>query len=100
MDGTFVITGVGRLGGVFAQERSATGDCVIGTVGKSDGMADFPALAPAQAGGRLLEVIDGDAVVAVVGEVVQRTGALEALMSGSALLKRPRPHRVRPGGSR
>ncbi|MDX3097960.1 oxidoreductase [Streptomyces sp. ME01-24h] len=84
MHRTFFITAVGSgLGRAFAQEALAAGHRVIGTVRKPEQTAEFEALAPGRATGRLLDVTDDDAVVAVVDEVERSIGPIEVLISNA-----------------
>jgi NAD(P)-dependent dehydrogenase (short-subunit alcohol dehydrogenase family) len=81
---TFFITAVGSgLGRAFAEEALAAGPRVIGTVRKPEQTAEFEALAPGRATGRLLDVTDDDAVVAVVDEVERSIGPIEVLISNA-----------------
>ncbi|MFI8181249.1 oxidoreductase [Actinacidiphila glaucinigra] len=84
MHRTFFITAVGSgLGRAFAQEALAAGHRVIGTVRRPDQVAEFEALAPGRATGRVLDVTDEDAVVAVVDEAERNAGPIEVLISNA-----------------
>ncbi|MFB7287701.1 oxidoreductase [Actinacidiphila glaucinigra] len=84
MHRTFFITAVGSgLGRAFAQEALAAGHRVIGTVRRPDQVAEFEALAPGRATGRVLDVTDEDAVVAVVDEAERNVGPIEVLISNA-----------------
>jgi NAD(P)-dependent dehydrogenase (short-subunit alcohol dehydrogenase family) len=84
MNRTFFITAVGSgLGRAFAQEALAAGHRVVGTVRKPDQIAEFEALAPGRAHGRLLDVTDEDAVIAVVEDIERNTGPIEVLISNA-----------------
>ncbi|MEU1619571.1 oxidoreductase [Streptomyces sp. NPDC005722] len=84
MHRTFFITAVGSgLGRAFAEEALAAGHRVIGTVRKAEQAAEFEALAPGRAVGRVLDVTDEDAVVAVVDEVERTVGPVEVLISNA-----------------
>ncbi|MFF7212645.1 oxidoreductase [Streptomyces sp. NPDC008238] len=84
MHRTFFITAVGSgLGRAFAEEALAAGHRVIGTVRKAEQAAAFEALAPGRAVGRVLDVTDEDAVVAVVDEVERTVGPVEVLISNA-----------------
>jgi NAD(P)-dependent dehydrogenase (short-subunit alcohol dehydrogenase family) len=84
MSKTFLITGVGGgLGRAFAEEALAAGHLVAGTVRKPDQIAEFQALAPGRATGLLLEVTDDTAVTRVVGEVEDRVGPVDVLISNA-----------------
>ncbi|MGW3247890.1 oxidoreductase [Streptomyces sp. NPDC001070] len=84
MNRTFFITAVGSgLGRAFAQEALAAGHRVVGTVRKPEQIAEFEALAPGRAHGRLLDVTDEDAVIAVVDDVERNIGPVEVLISNA-----------------
>lgn len=84
MHRTFFITAVGSgLGRAFAQEALAAGHRVIGTVRRPDQVAEFEALALGRATGRVLDVTDEDAVVAVVDEAERNAGPIEVLISNA-----------------
>jgi NAD(P)-dependent dehydrogenase (short-subunit alcohol dehydrogenase family) len=84
MGKTFLITGVSSgLGRAFAQEALTAGHRVIGTVRKPDQIAQFEALAPGLAAGRVLDVTDDAGVVALVDSVEQEIGPIDVLVSNA-----------------
>jgi NAD(P)-dependent dehydrogenase (short-subunit alcohol dehydrogenase family) len=81
---TFFITGVSSgLGRALATEALAAGHRVVGTVRSEAARAEFEALAPGQSFGRVLEVTDDAAVLAVVAEVEARIGPIDVLVNNA-----------------
>jgi NAD(P)-dependent dehydrogenase (short-subunit alcohol dehydrogenase family) len=81
---TFFITGVSSgLGRALATEALAVGHRVVGTVRSEAARAEFEALAPGRSFGRVLEVTDDAAVLAVVAEVEARIGPIDVLVNNA-----------------
>ncbi|WP_432937035.1 oxidoreductase [Kribbella sp. CA-253562] len=80
----FLITGVSSgLGRAFAEGALAAGHTVIGTVRKPADAEAFTALHPARAHGRLLDVTDDAAVFALVEEVENEVGPIDAVIANA-----------------
>ncbi|WP_426231671.1 oxidoreductase [Pararhizobium sp. DWP3-4] len=81
---TFFITGVSSgFGRAFANAALAAGHRVVGTVRKEEALAEFEALAPGQAFGKLLDVTDEPSVLRVVAEVESEIGAIDVLINNA-----------------
>ncbi|MFH8469128.1 oxidoreductase [Streptomyces sp. NPDC017991] len=80
----FLITGVSSgLGRAFATAALDAGHTVIGTVRKDADVDAFTALHPKRAHGRLLDVTDDSAVLALAGEVEQSVGPVDVLIANA-----------------
>ena len=81
---TFFITGVSSgLGRALATEALAVGHRVVGTVRSEAARTEFEALVPGRSFGRVLEVTDDAAVLAVVAEVEARIGPIDVLVNNA-----------------
>jgi NAD(P)-dependent dehydrogenase (short-subunit alcohol dehydrogenase family) len=77
---TGVSTGLGRA---IAEQALRAGHQVIGTVRQSQQLAEFEALAPSLAHGRLLDVTDTAAIAPLVEEVEANIGAIDVLINNA-----------------
>jgi NAD(P)-dependent dehydrogenase (short-subunit alcohol dehydrogenase family) len=81
---TFFITGASSgLGRALATEALAVGHRVVGTARSETARTEFEALAPGRSFGRVLEVTDDAAVLAVVAEVEARIGPIDVLVNNA-----------------
>jgi NAD(P)-dependent dehydrogenase (short-subunit alcohol dehydrogenase family) len=79
-----LITGVSTgLGRAFAEALLEAGYTVVGTVRKAEAAAEFEALRPGDAYGRVLDVRDGLAVTQTVDEVESAIGPVYALINNA-----------------
>jgi NAD(P)-dependent dehydrogenase (short-subunit alcohol dehydrogenase family) len=79
-----LITGVSTgLGRAFAEALLEAGYTVVGTVRKPEAAAEFEALHPGRAFGRVLDVRDGLAVKQTVDEVESAIGPVYALINNA-----------------
>ena len=81
---TFFITGVSSgFGLALAREALATGHNVAGTLRSEKACADFDALRPGQAFGKVLDVTDTIAIPRVVAEVESQIGPIDVLVNNA-----------------
>jgi NAD(P)-dependent dehydrogenase (short-subunit alcohol dehydrogenase family) len=85
---TFLITGVSSgLGRAFAQAALEAGHRVVGTVQAPEAVAEFEALAPGRATGRVLSVsadpASDDGAEAVVADVEKTVGPIDVLIANA-----------------
>ncbi|ALM83326.1 oxidoreductase [Bordetella sp. N] len=81
---TILITGVSSgFGRALAQQALADGHRVIGTVRGASVLAEFEALAPGLAHGRILDVTDVDAVPKVVAGIEAEVGPIDVLVNNA-----------------
>ena len=81
---TVFITGVSSgLGRAIATELLNAGYTVVGTVRKSEAVADFEALKPGQAFAYVLDVRNQDAIKQVIGKIEQEVGSIDVLINNA-----------------
>jgi NAD(P)-dependent dehydrogenase (short-subunit alcohol dehydrogenase family) len=81
---TMMITGVSTgLGRAFAVEAVRQGHRVIGTVRNEADAAAFAAIAPESAFPRILDLTDGEAIIASVRDVEQQMGRIDVLIANA-----------------
>jgi NAD(P)-dependent dehydrogenase (short-subunit alcohol dehydrogenase family) len=84
MSKTILITGVSSgLGRAFAEASLEAGHTVVGTLRKQDQIADFEALKPGSAHGRLLDVTDYDAIPSVIADIESSVGPIDVLINNA-----------------
>lgn len=81
---TFFITGVSSgFGRALAEAALADGHKVVGTLRRQADRAEFEALKPGFAFGRLLDVTDTAAIAPVIAEVEKEIGAIDVLVNNA-----------------
>lgn len=81
---TWFITGVSSgFGRELAQVALARGDAVVGTMRQAGQVAEFEALAPGRAHGRVLDVTNASAIRPLVDEVERNVGPIDVLVNNA-----------------
>ena len=81
---TFLITGVSSgFGRAFAEAALSSGHVVVGTVRKESDVADFEALAPGRAFGRILDITDEEAVFSTVDMIESEIAPIDVLIANA-----------------
>ncbi|MFZ4841816.1 oxidoreductase [Mycetocola saprophilus] len=84
MTHTILISGVsGGLGRSFATAALDAGHTVVGTLRKSEQVAEFEALAPGRAHGLLLDVTDTPAIAPAIERIEREIGPITALVNNA-----------------
>ncbi len=83
-DRLFLITGVSTgLGRAVAERVLDAGNRVVGTLRRPEQIAEFEALAPGRAFGRLLDVTDEEAIPGVIAEIESSVGPIDVLLNNA-----------------
>ncbi len=77
---TGVSTGLGRA---FAAAALQAGHTVVGTVRKPEQIAEFEAIAPGRAHGRVLDVTDTEKIAPAVAEIEATVGPIDVLINNA-----------------
>jgi NAD(P)-dependent dehydrogenase (short-subunit alcohol dehydrogenase family) len=81
---TFFITGVSSgLGLALGREAVEAGHKVVGTLHNEKARADFDALSPGRAFGKVLDITDTTAIAGVIGAVESEIGPIDVLVNNA-----------------